>query len=587
MNLNTNVAVVAPLTSVLFILSGLSLILIDKKVYGIWIAQFISVMSCMLVIPSILSYLYQTQFIYNLAHGTQVSIPSLISAVLVLIAILISRLRHGFMTVIISKSAGGFMARRLLLLSVLLPLILGWLLFNGKIAGIYNDSYQFLLFISLTIFVFTIFIWNNAISLDQIDLKRKYIEDNLLFLNEASKILSTSLNYKKMLDDLSWLSVSRICDWCTIEMLNKNGELELLSIAHKNKSKIRLALEFRKNGLLSRNPKEGVVSVVHSGKSILFSNFTDSLLQKVTKTPKEFAFLKSLGFTSVMIVAIKSGEKSIGAMQFVSAEKGRKYNAGDLSLAEELASRIGLSVQNASLYLKAKEAIQIRDDFMSVASHELKTPLTSLTVYNQLLEKKLQDINEISLIETTRKMGFQIKNLTSLISDLLDLSRLQVDKLIFRMEKFDLNLAISEVVADIQTTTSRHTIVIEGHAEKYVYGDKNRIGQVLINLLTNAIKYSPESDKVIVYIENDNQTKKVIVKVQDFGVGIQKKFINRIFNRFYQVTDPIKKTFPGLGIGLFISQQIMKRHKNKIIVESTVSKGSIFSFALDTEVKKN
>jgi signal transduction histidine kinase len=491
------------------------------------------------------------------------------------------------MTVVISKSAGGYMARRLIIVSVLLPLVLGWLLFNGKIAGIYNDSYQFLLFISLTIFIFTVFIWNNAIALDQIDIKRKYIEDNLLFLSEASKILSTSLNYKKMLEELCHLSVNNICDWCTIEMLNHQQDLELLSIAHRNKSKIKLAIEYRKNNPPSLQSDEGISAVIKTGRSIIFNGFTDQLLRRVSTTEKDFQFLKSLGFSSVMIVAVKSGEKIIGAMQFVAAESGRIYTHADLSLAEELASRIGLSIQNAYLYIKAKEAVQLRDDFISLASHELKTPLTSLTVYNQLLEKKLTENNFPTLVESTHKMGMQIKNLTALITDLLDLSRLQVDKLIFHMEKFNINQVIKDIVEDIQSTTSRHTIEIQGESTKSVYGDKNRIGQVLVNLLTNAIKYSPESDKVIVHVKYDEISKKVIVKVQDFGLGIEKKFINKVFNRFYQVSDPIKKTFPGLGIGLYISQQIMRRHKSKIMVESILRKGSTFSFALDTVAQKN
>src|SRR5581483_7036989 len=173
----------------------------------------------------------------------------------------------------------------------------------------------------------------------------------------------------------------------------------------------------------------------------------------------------------------------------------------------------------------------------------------------------------------------QLDKLTGLINELLDISRMQSGKLLMRTELVDLDSLILETVETVQATTSTHQLSIEGRTGVQVLGDRERLGQVFINLLTNAIKYSPEETQVIVrlFLEDERYVR---VGVQDFGIGIDPAHHEKIFERFYQVTDPEEKTYPGLGIGLYISSEILARHEGRMWVESRKGQGSTFFVAL-------
>lgn len=225
-----------------------------------------------------------------------------------------------------------------------------------------------------------------------------------------------------------------------------------------------------------------------------------------------------------------------------------------------------------------EKAISMRDNFISIASHELKTPVTSLKVYGEVLARKFTKTKQADNIQAMNKMNNQINKLAVLISDLLDVTRIQAGKLAFREEKFDLTATVKELVANTQPLSERHKIVFKGSAKIYVLGDSDRIGQVVSNFLTNAIKYSPDAKEVIVRVTKKDD--KAIVSVQDFGIGIDNPHQKKIFGRFYRVTDKDEQTFPGLGIGLYISFEIIKRHHGEIQVKSTKGKGSTFSFSI-------
>ena len=177
-------------------------------------------------------------------------------------------------------------------------------------------------------------------------------------------------------------------------------------------------------------------------------------------------------------------------------------------------------------------------------------------------------------------MDAQLDKLTTLISDLLDISRMQSGKLELRAEPFELDTLIDETVENVQVTTSTHRLLVEGRTGAQIFGDKERLAQVDVNLLTNAIKYSPHADKVVVHLFRDDDAQQAIVSVQDSGIGIDKTHHEKIFERFYQVTDPEEKTYPGLGIGLYISSEIVARHHGRMWVESSKGKGSTFYVAL-------
>jgi len=226
----------------------------------------------------------------------------------------------------------------------------------------------------------------------------------------------------------------------------------------------------------------------------------------------------------------------------------------------------------------SKELDKRKDEFISMASHELKTPVTSLKGFLGLLQRRLTLQGDEKALHYLARMDAQVTKLTKLINDLLDLSKMQTGQLDYREERFDLDELVQEIVETVQETTQTHHLLLEGQAQAEVSGDRDRIGQVLINLLNNAIKYSPQGDRVLVRVAISQN--KALVSVQDFGIGIAKEHQHKIFERFYQVTDAEEKTYPGLGIGLYISYEIVKRHGGQMWVESKKGEGASFYFTL-------
>ena len=219
-----------------------------------------------------------------------------------------------------------------------------------------------------------------------------------------------------------------------------------------------------------------------------------------------------------------------------------------------------------------------RDELFSMTSHELKTPLTSLKAYTQLLLMDVHTMDNDQRKILLDRMDKQISKLVGLINDLLDLSRLQYGQLNYNKKPVKLNHLIAEIISEIQLGSAEHKIIFQKNINVTVNADYDRIGQVVTNLLINAVKYSPGSREIIVRLDKTDKT--VICSVKDFGHGIKKEEQTKIFERFYRVSGDNLNTYPGLGLGLYISKEIIEKHDGKLWIESEYGKGSIFYFEL-------
>jgi signal transduction histidine kinase len=224
------------------------------------------------------------------------------------------------------------------------------------------------------------------------------------------------------------------------------------------------------------------------------------------------------------------------------------------------------------------ELVKRKDDFLSIASHELKTPVTSLKAYTQLLHLYSENDTAENRKLMLSRMDNQIDKLTSLINDLLDTSKIQQGILAYNKGIFQLDELVKEVIDEIQTATPAQKIEIENLTPVQIFGDRERISQVLVNLVNNAVKYCPDTEKILINLKCNGPM--AICSVQDFGAGIFPEHQNKIFDRFYRITDNDQNTFPGLGLGLYIAREIIERHYGKIWVESEPGKGSTFFFGL-------
>lgn len=292
--------------------------------------------------------------------------------------------------------------------------------------------------------------------------------------------------------------------------------------------------------------------------------------------PSQASFLK----------AITSGKTIIGR-EFLVEKKDHKKVYLHINSAP-VYNKKGKIIAAATIIsdiTQQKELDQQKDHFLSMASHELKTPITSLKMFIDLQRKQFEKEDTKKAKYYNEKISDQANRLKELTSDLLDVSGIKNGKLHFTLEEFDLSEIIQNTVEDLQGITQQHEIIVSNNKKFIVKGDKYRIYQVLVNLLSNAIKYSPDGKKIIINAKKTKQT--VTVSVQDFGIGIGKDQQLKIFDRLYQVNDIKGKNFSGLGLGLYISKEIIVRHKGKLWVESEKGQGSTFFFTLPLFSRKH
>ncbi len=249
-------------------------------------------------------------------------------------------------------------------------------------------------------------------------------------------------------------------------------------------------------------------------------------------------------------------------------------NARQLKLRGIGQERILLACEDIT---ERRETERRKDDFIVMASHELKTPVTSLKGFTQILQGRFKKRGDEQDLHFLARMEGQLNKLTRLIKDLLDLSRMRSGELPLQKSRIDLNALVRDTVADMREVTT-HRILIEGTDPLPIYGDRERLEQVFLNLLVNAVKYSPGADKIMIRI--GRSAEEAHVSVQDFGIGIAQADQQKVFERFYQVSDTKARPFSGMGIGLYLSNEIVKRHHGRIEIHSQPGQGATFLVSL-------
>ncbi len=274
--------------------------------------------------------------------------------------------------------------------------------------------------------------------------------------------------------------------------------------------------------------------------------------------------------------------KKTKELRWVIARANPYYIDGDFQ------GYIGSIVDITDQELAAQAVIDLsnkKDEFLSIASHELKTPLTTVKAFIQLIERGLDKNN--ATYKYVEKVSNNLLRLERLISDLLDVSKINAGKLTYNESEFDFNELLHETIEAARLTSFKHDIVLKNSENVIFKGDRYRIEQLLYNFVSNAIKYSPDADKIVITatISQNN----IIVAIQDFGIGIDEKNLEFIFQRYYRVDNTAMK-FEGLGLGLFIASEILKRHNGNMWIESELGKGSTFYFLLplnlETQLKQ-
>jgi signal transduction histidine kinase/CheY-like chemotaxis protein len=401
------------------------------------------------------------------------------------------------------------------------------------------------------------------------------------FIAEASSQLAASLDYRTTLVSVARLAVPALCDWCIGYMIETDGKIRRLAVAHQDPENERVAIELRRSPLALTDPHP-VVQAIRVGLSGILPFLSDDILRTMVPPGADFETIKGLGLRSMMIVPLCARGKVVGAISLSSCQVGRTYGEADLAVAEDLASHAALAIDNARLYHEANEAISARDEFLSIAAHELRTPLTALHLQVQSLAKHIKrgaktDDDSRRTDTKVRTAGKQIERLTRLVDELLDVSRITSGKLRLEREELSLTLLTHDVITRMAAELDLARCVVAFRPEPDAVGrwDRMRIEQVLTNLLSNAAKYGP-GQRIDVSIEVDGD--RVRLSVHDRGIGISPALQERIFERFGRAVP--QREYPGLGLGLYIARQIMVAHGGTIRVESHAGEGSTFTIEL-------
>jgi PAS domain S-box-containing protein len=417
---------------------------------------------------------------------------------------------------------------------------------------------------------------------------RKRAEERQLFLADAGKTLNSSLDYQTRLDTIARLAVPRIADWCAIDIVGDDGALSRLAVAHVDPEKVAWARELRRRFPPDPGAPQGVSNVVRTGRTEFIPEISGDMLRALARNPEQLEIALKVGFTSVIVAPLTARDRTLGAITFVTAESGRRYDADDVVLAEELARRAAIAIDNAQLYAaeqqaraEAEAAVRLRDQFLSIAAHELKTPLTTLLGNAQLMLRRAQrdDTLPERELRQLRMINEQSSRLHRMVLALLDISRLESGQLSIERAPLDLAALARRVVDEIRPATDGRAIELVAPAEPLpVIGDELRLEQVLQNLIQNALKYSPDGQPIRVQVEQ--RSNRAAVSVTDRGIGIPAAALPRLFGRFYRAPNAEAQQISGMGVGLYVVKEIVTLHGGEIGVESVEGQGSTFTISL-------
>lgn len=449
--------------------------------------------------------------------------------------------------------------------------------------------------------------------------ERKVAEDNLAFLATASAELSSSLEFEKTFRRIAKLAVPNLADWCSIEMLDDNGLLQQVAVAHKDPAKVRWAKELRqRQGAPDMKQATGVPKVIRTGEPELYPFISDDALVAAAQDESQLTLLRSLGFSSVIIVPLKHEDKAVGTISLISTELMRHYTEADLHMATELANRASLAITNARLYQSAqlelahRERLQKRlaalnagleekvaartdelnqlnvslqrsnqelESFAYVASHDLQEPLRKIQAFGNLLEEEYAaGLGDGA--DYLRRMQMAAHRMSTLINDLLEFSRVATRSR--PLERVVLNEMIESIMGDLESRIEQTGGTVTVGKLPTIWADPMQMRQLFQNLLSNALKFHKPDVPPKVSLDGGTKTvegrRYAIIRLQDNGIGFDEKYLDRIFAVFQRLH--ARSTYEGTGIGLAVCRKIVERHGGSITAASTPGEGSIFTIKL-------
>ena len=388
--------------------------------------------------------------------------------------------------------------------------------------------------------------------------ERRRAERSLEFLSRASEVLGSSLDYVKTLTAVATLSVPRVADWVAIDMIDGNGQIKRLAVSHVDPAKVALAEDIARRWPIDPAGQHGVANVLRTGVTETVTDIDDEMLVAAIPDRELLEVIRALGLRSSMCVALRVRGSIVGAISFIVAESGRRFDLQDVTLAEDLTRRASIAIDNALLYHEAVDANRLKDEFVSTLSHELRTPLTAIVGWVALMRSRKNDAATVErgLAVIERNANAQAR----LVEDVLDVSRIVTGKLRLELESIDVAGVIRAAVDSVAPSAEGRGITLDTDVASSlpIVGDGGRLQQVVWNLLTNAIRFTPRGGRVVVSAHRNESA--VELRVQDDGQGIEASVLPFVFDRFRQGDSSTTRAHGGLGLGLAIVKRLVELH---------------------------
>ncbi|HEV7572179.1 MAG TPA: ATP-binding protein [Thermoanaerobaculia bacterium] len=410
--------------------------------------------------------------------------------------------------------------------------------------------------------------------------ERKSAERQARFLADAGEILSRSLDYEETLRAITALVVPHFADWCFIDLVEADGGFRRIAVAHPTGPESEAIARGLQRAYAPKSALHGVSHTFARGETSLMNEVSEEVLIAVSRDDGHRDALLSIGIRCFVSVPLTSRGTTFGVITFLGTDTRVRFEPAGVALAEEVARRVALAVDNARLYRSAQEANRAKDEFLANLSHELRTPMTAILGWAHLLQLGGLDSDQVNLgLQTIRQSGdAQAK----LIDDLLDVSRIVTGKLHLNPTAVHLADIAGGAIAAIRPAADakRHRLEVDIRAtDAVVLGDASRLQQVFWNLLSNAVKFTPPGGIVRVRLA-DRDAANVVLTVEDTGEGIPSEFLPQVFERFRQAATSARGR-SGLGLGLAIAKELVEMHGGSIAATSGGrATGSTFTVTL-------
>jgi PAS domain S-box-containing protein len=419
---------------------------------------------------------------------------------------------------------------------------------------------------------------------DEIE-EEKRAEAGMRFLTEASSVLTTSLDYRKMLKRLAHLAVPRFADWCVFDMVSIEGVAHRRETAHSDPSKETVLRYLHRRFRVDYDSESHPIGrVFRRGEPTLVEEVSPELLDEIASDAEHRRLLEQLDVRSLVVVPLQGRQRVLGVMIFGLGESGRHYRTQDMELALELARRSTAALENAELFAAASAASEAKSNFLAVVSHELRTPLNAIMGYTELLLMGVPDPIPDSAVRQTQRIRYSAEHLRAIVEEILTFTRVESGTERVHLQAADLRRVLDEAAAGVRrpaTEKGLELVVVAPESPWMVETDAGKVKRILTHLLSNAVKFTEVGR---IELTGHAGGELLVLEVRDTGVGIENRHLEQIFEPFWQIDSSRTRRYEGTGLGLSVARQLARLLGGDVSVTSQLGAGTSFRVTLPLAV---